>query len=139
MGQGGLVPPWYNDFLFCITMGIWFNRFSDNLKRKKLRLGMPKAEVILWSRLKGNQLKGLKFRRQFGVGPFVIDFFCPELRLAIEVDGESHRTPEAQKYDQERQLFIEEFGIRFLRYTNEEVYENLEGVLRVIGEWAGGG
>jgi very-short-patch-repair endonuclease len=96
---------------------------------------MPKAEVILWSRLKGSQLKGLKFRRQYGVGAFVVDFCCPELKLVIEVDGNSHFVPGAQEKDLERQSWIGQFGFRFLRFTNEEVYGDLEGVVGRIGEW----
>ncbi|MBI5422403.1 endonuclease domain-containing protein [Candidatus Peregrinibacteria bacterium] len=118
-------------------MGEFFNRFEDNSKRKRLRLAMPKAEIILWSRLKGGQLKGLKFRRQYGVGPFVIDFYCPEHKLAIELDGDSHCTPEAEKYDQDRQSYIESFGIKFLRFTNADIYENLGEVLWKIAEATG--
>jgi very-short-patch-repair endonuclease len=62
------------------------------------------------------------------VGPYVIDFYCPALKLAIEIDGESH-TGAAQAYDRERQRYIERYGIRFLRYSNTDVYGNLDGVL----------
>jgi very-short-patch-repair endonuclease len=116
-------------------MGILFNCFSDNSKRKELRLNMPMAEVVLWSRLKGKQLKGFKFRRQYGVGRFVVDFCCPELKLVIEVDGGSHFEPGAQEKDQERQSWIGQFGFTFLRFTNEEVYGDLDGVVWRIGEW----
>jgi len=93
---------------------------------------MTKAEFMLWQKLKSKQLEGVKFRRQYGVGQFVIDFYCTELKLAIEVDGESHFQDGAQEYDWERQAFIESVGIRFLRFTNDEVYGNLEGVLERI-------
>ena len=96
---------------------------------------MPLAEVILWGRLRGRQLGGYKFRRQYSVEHFVIDFYCPELKLAIEVDGDSHYTEGAYLSDRERQIRIESFGIHFLRFTNIEIYENLEGVWLKIMEW----
>jgi len=98
---------------------------------------MPPAEIILWSRLKGRQLEGYKFRRQYSVEHFVIDFYCPELKLAVEIDGDSHYTSphpllgkegnKGRLSDIQRQIQIEAFGIQFLRFTNREVYENLEG------------
>lgn len=75
--------------------------------------------------MKGRQLAGVKFRRQYGVGPFVIDFYCPEFKLAIEVDGHSHESPEAKKHDAERQKAIEHYGIRFLRFTDEEALSDM--------------
>jgi len=96
---------------------------------------MTEEEIILWSRLKSRQLEGFKFRRQYSVGPFVLDFYCPEKKLAIEVDGGGHFLEEARVYDAERQSFIESYGIRFLRFTNANVRKNLFGVLeRVLGE-----
>jgi very-short-patch-repair endonuclease len=86
----------------------------------------------LRSRLRGKQLLGKKMRRQYSVGPYCIDLYCPEARLAIEVDGDSHFTPEAKGHDARRRRFIEEFGIRFVRFTNQDVCENLEGVVEAI-------
>ena len=95
---------------------------------------MPLAEIILWDRLKGRQLEGYKFRRQYSVEDFIIDFYCPELKLAAEVDGDSHYTEDAPLSDRKRETKIETFGIRFLRFTNRDIYENVEGVLLKIGE-----
>ncbi len=95
---------------------------------------MPPAEIILWSMLKGRQLEGYKFRRQYSVEHFVIDFYCPELKLAVEVDGDSHYTEDANLSDIQRQIQIKAFSIEFLRFTNREIYENLEGVLFKIKE-----
>jgi very-short-patch-repair endonuclease len=106
-----------------------FNRTDQKMKRKALRSNMPSAEVILWGRLKGRQLGGYKFRRQYSVENFVVDFYCPELKLAIEVDGDSHYIEDAKLSDRERQIKIETFGIQFLRFTNREIYENLQEVL----------
>ena len=95
---------------------------------------MPLAEVILWSRLKSRQLQGYKFRRQYSLKHFVIDFYSTELRLAIEVDGDSHYVQDAPLADIERQNQIKVFDIQFLRFTNQDIYENLEGVLLKIVE-----
>ena len=97
---------------------------------------MPKAEVILWSKLKGKNIGGLKFRRQYSVGRFIVDFFCAELNLAIEIDGDSHYQADVPAKDRERQLFIEGQGIVFLRFTNKDIFENLDGVIRTIEAFA---
>jgi very-short-patch-repair endonuclease len=114
-------------------MNEFFNQKSEKEKRRHLRNTMPDAEVILWSRLKGRQLLGCKFRRQFSVGAFVMDFYSPEIRLAVELDGDSHFREGAREYDQQRTQFIERFGIRVMRILNSDVYENLGGVLEMIG------
>jgi len=95
---------------------------------------LPLAEIILLDKLKGRQLEGYKLRRQYSVEDFIIDFYCPELKLAVEVDGDSHYTDDAPLSDRKRETKIETFGIRFLRFTNRDIYENVEGVLLKIGE-----
>ena len=109
-----------------------FNRPSEKAKRQRLRSEMPRAENLLWSKLRGKQLAGLRFRRQHGIGPYVVDFYCPEVRLAVEVDGDSHFGDGAEKRDQRRQAYVESFGILFMRCTNGDVYKNIEGVLEEI-------
>ncbi len=96
---------------------------------------MPPAEFILWSQLRDKGLKGYKFRRQYSVENFVLDFYCPKLKLAIEVDGDSHFVEGADMSDRERQTIIESFGINFLRFTNREIYENINGVMNKILEY----
>ncbi len=93
---------------------------------------MTKAEIILWSKLKGKQLKDLKFRRQYGINNYVGDFYCPELKLAIELDGDVHGYTSRIAYDKQRQREIEVLGIKVLRYTNNDVIKNLESVLSDI-------
>ena len=93
---------------------------------------MPAAEALLWSKIRAKRLLGRKFRRQYSVGPYVVDFYCPKLKLAVEVDGDSHFQPGALEKDQRRQAFIESFDIKFLRFTNEDVTRNTDGVLDVI-------
>jgi len=111
----------------------FFNRESETDNRRQLRNSMPEAEVILWSKLKGRQLLGCKFRRQYSIGSFVIEFFSVETKLGIELDGDSHFQAGAPEYDRKRQQFIEAFGIRVVRSFNTEVYENHHGVLEMIG------
>jgi len=113
-------------------MTLHFNITPLKKRRRYLRSHLPKAEVLLWMHLSYRQMLGYKFRRQYSVDNFVIDFYCPELRLAIEVDGDSHFTPLARVHDRDRQIHIESFGIRFLRVMNEDVYENLDAVLDEI-------
>ena len=109
-----------------------FNKREYIKKRQHLRNNMTKAEIILWSKLKGKQLKGLKFRRQYGINNYIVDFYCPELRLAIELDGDVHGYNSRIAYDKQRQREIEVLGIKVLRYTNNDVIKNLESVLSDI-------
>ncbi len=110
----------------------FYNREIEKDKRQELRNSMPKAEVLLWIRLKGRQLLGCKFRRQYSIGAFVMDFYSPEIKLGIELDGDSHFQEGAREYDRERQVFIESFGIKIVRFLNLDIYENLDGVLEAI-------
>ena len=110
-------------------MTLYFNKNSEKYKRLELRKNSTTAERILWKNLKARRLLGKKFRRQYSIGTFVIDFYCPELKLAIELDGSSHDTNEVEIYDKKREEVIKTFGIMFLRFRNEEIYINLEKVL----------
>jgi very-short-patch-repair endonuclease len=109
-----------------------YNKASEKVKRQLLRNQMPLAEQIIWERLRGKQVSGCKFRRQYSIDVFVVDFYTPELKLAIEIDGESHTGEQAQAYDAERQMFLESKGTRFLRFTNQQVMENLDQVIEII-------
>ena len=100
--------------------------------RQQLRREETPCEHILWKRLQRRQILGLKFRRQHGYGAYVLDFYCPTIRLCIEVDGEVHDTPEAQAYDHERTAFLEQQGITVIRFKNDEIEDNLEGVVEKI-------
>jgi len=109
-----------------------FNKNSEKLKRKKLRNNLSEAERIIWYRLKNKQIHGYKFRRQYGVGKYVVDFYCPKAQLVIEIDGDSHYNESAAKYDIKRQEYLESLGLRVIRFTNMEVYKSLEGVIEII-------
>ena len=93
---------------------------------------MPPAEAMLWKRLQRRQIAQAKFRRQHSVESFVLDFYCPEVRLAIELDGPSHDGEEAALRDESRQKFIESYGIVFLRFSNQEIYRNVDGIAETI-------
>ncbi|RJR15100.1 endonuclease domain-containing protein [Candidatus Microgenomates bacterium] len=108
-----------------------FNKKQYKDLRMKLRSQPSLAEQILWHALRGKQIAGYKFRRQFGIGTFVVDFYCPALHLAIELDGETHDEKHF-KYDRDRQRFIEAKRIRIIRFANQEVYKNLSGVVQEI-------
>ena len=92
---------------------------------------MTKAEVILWLELKNKKL-GVRFLRQYSIGAFVVDFYCPSLKLAIEADGATHYTDEEKEYDAKRESEISELNIKFLRFTNAEIYDDLYIVLEKI-------
>jgi very-short-patch-repair endonuclease len=109
-----------------------FNRPSAKKTRQSLRNSLPPAELILWSKLKNRQINAQKFRRQFSIGPYIVDFYCPALKLGIEIDGDSHFQPGEQEKDITRQKFIEAKGVQFLRFRNIEVRENLRGVLEAV-------
>jgi very-short-patch-repair endonuclease len=114
----------------------FFNKSTEKAKRRQLRNESPTAELRIWSSLRRKNISGYRFRRQYSVGPYVLDFYCPSLKLAVEIDGDSHFIGDAVEDDQRRQAFIEAFGIHFLRFTNQEVYDNLDGVLETINQIA---
>jgi len=114
-----------------------FNRQSQKELRQSLRSEMPKAELLLWLEIRNKRLDGYKFRRQVGIGPYIVDFYCPSLRLVIEIDGDSHFEDGAEEKDKARQSFLEEKGIRVLRFTNTDVYQNIEQVMEGIRETIG--
>ena len=100
--------------------------------RQLLRRDMTIAERILWKRLRNKQLGGLRFRRQHGFGDYVMDFYCPVLKLCIEIDGDIHQLSDVRLKDEIRTKFLEDNGIRVLRFSNEEVYNNIDEVLNRI-------
>ena len=100
--------------------------------RRLLRRTETPCEMQLWKRLKGKQLDGYRFRQQHGFGPYVLDFYCPSLRLCIELDGEVHDSEEVRQKDADRTLFLKENKIKVLRFRNEEVETDIEDVLKRI-------
>ncbi|WP_026471016.1 endonuclease domain-containing protein [Alkanindiges illinoisensis] len=104
-----------------------FNRTEYKERRQNLRNNATVAEQQLWQVLRNNQL-GVKFRRQHGIGHYITDFYCPALKLVIEVDGDSHFTQAGQQNDQIRDQYFQSLDIAVLRFTNHEVLKNLFGV-----------
>ena len=99
---------------------------------RKLRTTETNAEQILWNSLRARRLRGRKFRRQQPMGPFVLDFFCAEERLAVEVDGGIHADPSQAELDIEREKVIRSLGIRVIRLTNETVLRDLPRAVQTI-------
>ena len=101
-----------------------FNKRIELEKRRKLRKDETYVEKIMWMHFRNRQILGYKFRRQYSVDHFVIDFYCPELKLAVEINGDVHEIPEQKEYDTTRQKYLEAFGIKFVRIKNEEFLGN---------------
>ncbi|MEQ8425587.1 MAG: DUF559 domain-containing protein, partial [Cyclobacteriaceae bacterium] len=108
---------------------------SLKAKAKELRKNMTLSEVLLWNELKQKQLKGFDFDRQRPIDEYIVDFYCKDLMLAIEVDGDSHDSKEAQRYDKARQERLESMGVRFLRFDDHDVKKDIGWVLEEIEEW----
>ncbi len=116
---------------------VYQNDRINNLKRleanrKKLRNNATSAEEMLWIFLKKRRLSGRKFRRQFSVQNYILDFYCFDEKLAIELDGQHHYTKEGKILDAVRDAFLREQGIRVLRFENKRVFENFKEVLEEI-------
>ncbi len=99
---------------------------------KVLRKRETKAEQMLWERINNKQLRGFKFRRQHPISCFIADFYCHKAKLIIELDGSIHNLHEVKEKDQGRTYEIEKLGITVIRFTNQEIYSNLETVIEDI-------
>ena len=99
---------------------------------QQLRHELTDCEQLLWQRLRNRQLGGFKFRRQYPLPPYVLDFYCADLRLAIELDGGQHFSDEALHRDAERNRYLERYGIRVIRFSNREVLGQMPEVLAEI-------
>ena len=109
--------------------------YNPNLKAlsRRLRRKGTLSEVLLWMQIKGGQIEGYKFTRQKPIGNYIVDFYCSRIRLAIEIDGISHE--DKFKEDKIRQKEIEKQGVKFLRFYDSDIKNNMEGVIVVIGDW----
>src|SRR5665213_328929 len=99
-------------------------------RARRLRRELTPAERILWTELRGRRFAGLKFRRQHPFGPFILDFYCAEASLVVEIDGESHVGKEPA--DKGRQSWLEAHGLTVVRFWNNEVYDDHEAVVEAI-------
>jgi very-short-patch-repair endonuclease len=101
-----------------------FNRRQELEKRRELRKNQTLAEKAIWNQLRNRQFLGLKFRRQYSIGEYIVDFYCSEYKIALEVDGSIHKLKGQKEYDKYRQYKMESYGIRFIRITNKEYFSN---------------
>ncbi|HEV7644679.1 MAG TPA: endonuclease domain-containing protein [Pyrinomonadaceae bacterium] len=108
------------------------NRDYLSPRRKTLRNGLTPAEAKLWLFLKNDKLKGRKFRRQHSIENYILDFYCPSEKLAIELDGEIHFNDQAREADSVRTAYLDKLGIKVLRFENKLVFDDLEWILSVI-------
>ena len=107
---------------------------SKNMRdcSRDLRRKATDAEARLWSHLRARQLSGFKFRRQHPIGSYIVDFYCHEAALVVELDGGGHAQELQGEYDVERSLWLESRGLRVIRFWNNEVLRNIEGVVEQI-------
>jgi len=110
--------------------------YNQKLKEisRQLRENMTDAEMHLWAKIRMRQLQGYQFYRQKPVGDYVVDFYCPRAKLAIEIDGSHHLVGETMEYDRIRDDYLSSLGLRVLRFTNTDVLTHTEGVLEKIEE-----
>ncbi|MDD4924168.1 MAG: endonuclease domain-containing protein [Dehalococcoidales bacterium] len=110
--------------------------YKEKLKKpsRQLRHDMTDTERYLWSKLKMRQLNGYQFYRQKPIGNYIVDFYCPALKLVIEVDGSQHFYNDGLEHDKERDAYINSLGLKVLRFTNVEVLKNMQGVFDKIIE-----
>jgi very-short-patch-repair endonuclease len=101
---------------------------------REMRKDPTESEAILWNSLRGRKLNKLKFRRQQPFKGYILDFYCEEVRLGVEVDGEIHLNQDQKKYDQLRTDFLAEYGIKIIRFTNDQVINKMKEVLNSIKE-----
>lgn len=95
---------------------------------------MTQAEILMWDKLKNNQFKGYKFRRQHPIYHFIVDFYCHALKLIIEIDGKYHESEEQKKEDLNRTELLQFQGLKEIRFSNEEVIHDMDLVLKKLGE-----
>jgi very-short-patch-repair endonuclease len=108
-----------------------YNNREQTKLRTSLRQSMPKGERLLWSKLRAGQT-GYKFKRQYGIGKYIVDFYAPLLKLIIEVDGRTHDYDDQVAYDKERQKYLESLSIKIKRFNSKEIFDNIDSVVEQI-------
>jgi very-short-patch-repair endonuclease len=113
-----------------------FYPYNSRLKKlaRELRQNMTLGEVLLWQKIRGHQL-GYQFHRQVPISEYIVDFYCHELFLAIEVDGSTHDHPDVAVSDLSRQSELESLGIKFIRFEEKEIRDNVDTVVEVVERW----
>ncbi len=112
-------------------------KYNKNLKKhsRNLRKNMTDAEKLVWTRIRCRQLKGYQFYRQRPIGNYIVDFYCPKTRIVIEIDGGQHYNDQGKFRDASRDRFLNNFGLKVLRFSDREVFENIDGVIESIWEY----
>ena len=110
-----------------------FNQISVKPKRSSLRAKQTDCEKVLWFHLRNRRLSGHRFLRQYSIGQYIIDFYCPKQKLAIELDGSQHL--ERIEYDQCRSNYLQSLGLKVIRYNDTEVLRQLNSVLENISSY----
>lgn len=111
-------------------------KYNNHLisRARSLRKDQTECEVLLWKYLRNRQLKECKFRRQYPIGSYILDFYCSDIKLAIELDGSQHNTPQGRYYDNKRTILLKKLGIRTLRFWDNDILQNTHGVLEKISQ-----
>jgi len=112
-----------------------FDKPSTLEKRRNLKKNQTESEIIMWDRLRAKRFKKIKFRRQYGIGEYIMDFYSSELMLAIEIDGNQHYEKEGLEYDKIRTEYLNSIGIKVIRFKNKEILDNIEKVMWKLGEF----
>jgi len=113
-----------------ITRGAKSGSKDTTKIRQRLRRNLTLAEEIFWNQVSKSKFMNLKFRRQHGIGKYIADFYCPTKKLIIEIDGNSHFTKQGQLRDAERSRYIASLGYRIIRYNNNDIVDNVDGVFQ---------
>jgi len=115
---------------------VWkYDKTQLKSNARKLRNGMTDAERKLWSKLRGKQINNMQFYRQRPIGKYIVDFYCPKMNLAIELDGGQHYEDDGLKKDQERTEYLnKQFELKILRFSNLDVLKNIDGVILRIAD-----
>ena len=108
------------------------NRKRMQMHRKNLRAHMTPAEAVLWPLISKKQIDGMRFLRQYSIGNYIVDFYCPVCKLAIELDGQTHFEENQIEYDHHRTAFLNEQGVRVLRFENFEIFDYPQRTLDTI-------
>lgn len=98
-------------------------------RRRELRRNQTDAERAFWAKVRNKQFLGMKFFRQYSFGPYILDFYCPEKKLAVELDGGQHNQPEGRDFDLVRTDYLNTHGVEVVRFWNNEVLHEIDGVL----------
>ncbi len=110
--------------------------FDRKLKplARNLRTNMTDAEQLIWSKIRRKQINDIQFYRQKNIGHYIVDFYCPKGKLVVEIDGGQHYETEGMKKDQERDQYLQEIGLSVLRFSDNDVLKNIDGVIETIHE-----